>query len=640
MDLAWQRLESKSIAKRGYRIMYQLLLLLICTITLFGPVQAAAETTPSGTASLAGRVQDRDSLDPLAGVIIQIVGTRSGGATDENGYFLLEGLAAGPCRLRLSLLGYAQLTLPERVLGAGERGDLGAIVLARSVIRLSDIVVTPGSYSIMGDGPMRAQTLGREELANMSFAEDITRAVTRLPGVASTDYSSKFTVRGGEADEVLMTLDGMELYEPFHQRDFVGGLFSIVDIETIQGIELLTGGFSADYGDKQSGVFNMTTKKPGERRTAVGLSAMNARLYTEGSFADGESNYLFSARRGMLDKFGTLSVVSDEANHYFYDMMGKVEVPVGGKHRLSLHMLGSADRAEIRDITEEAHDIHDTSYDSNYGWLRFRAFHSDDLYSRTVLYAGRLTQDRNGNTFKEEYTDKVKFQLTDNRNYRFVGAKHDLTWNLARRMSLKTGLELKQLNVDYDYVFSLDDVRATSDGEFVDYHDERDIKTKPSGQQLAAYLSTRFNPVTDLYLETGLRHDRATWADDKLWSPRVSVAYAFGARTALRGGWGRYYQSQPINSLDVHHNARDFNPAELSMHYVVGLEHSFANGVDARLDGYVKNITRISDTYQNLRDPWELLSEVVDREAGKSRRRRQKGRERILRVTTNTPTPR
>ena len=41
-----------------------------------------------------------------------------------------------------------------------------------------------------------------------------------------------------------------------------------------------------------------------------------------------------------------------------------------------------------------------------------------------------------------------------------------------------------------------------------------------------------------------------------------------------------------------------------------------------------------------LPSPMELLSEVVDREAGKSRRRRQKGRERILRVTTNTPTPR
>ena len=100
-----------------------------------------------------------------------------------------------------------------------------------------------------------------------------------------------------------MTLDGMEFYEPFHQRDFVGGLFSIVDIETIEGIELLTGGFSAEYGDRQSGVFNMTTKKAGDgrRHTSVGLSVMNARLYTEGPLAKGEGSYLFSARRGMLD---------------------------------------------------------------------------------------------------------------------------------------------------------------------------------------------------------------------------------------------------------------------------------------------------------------------------------------------------
>lgn len=62
----------------------------------------------------------------------------------------------------------------------------------------------------------------------MSFAEDVTHAVSRLPGGASNDFSSKFTVRGGENTEVLISLDGMELYEPFHQRDYGGGLVSIV----------------------------------------------------------------------------------------------------------------------------------------------------------------------------------------------------------------------------------------------------------------------------------------------------------------------------------------------------------------------------------------------------------------------------
>ena len=102
----------------------------------------------------------------------------------------------------------------------------------------------------MGQSRLSRQTLTSKDIQNMSWAEDITRAVARLPGMSSSDYSSKFTVRGGEADEVLISLDGMELYEPFHQRDYSGGLFSIVDIETIDNIELMTGGFAADYGNQ------------------------------------------------------------------------------------------------------------------------------------------------------------------------------------------------------------------------------------------------------------------------------------------------------------------------------------------------------------------------------------------------------
>ena len=571
-----------------------------------------SEGQPSSTARAAGVVVDQDTGEPLAGVIVQIVGTRYGGTTDGEGRFAIDGLAPGVCHLRLSLLGYADRSLPEQLLRAGGQTDFGTVELSPQAIRLSEVVVTPGSYSIMGDGPVRGQSMGRAELENMSFAEDITRAVARLPGVASTDFSSKFTVRGGEADEVLMILDGMQLYEPFHQRDFVGGLFSIVDIETIQGIDLLTGGFAAEHGDRQSGVFNMTTKKPTDdrRRTSVGLSVMNARLYTEGSLSGGGS-YLLSARRGVLDKIRLLSVVDDETTHFFHDAMAKVEMPVGGKHQLSAHVLLSGDKAEVRDIEPGvAHDIHDTSHDNLYGWLGLKSFHGDGLYAHTMLYGGDIGHERLGDAGKDEYSDKVVFRLNDTRSYRFFGVKQDWVYDLSPQWSLKAGFDLKQLNAEYDYAFSLDDVRANTAGEVLDYHDDYAIDTDPSGQQSGVYLSTRFSPMTDLYLETGLRHDRATWADDNLWSPRLGVAYSLTPRTALRAGWGRYYQSQSINDLDVHHGATEFDPAELSTHYVVGLEHTFARGIHARLDGYYKDITRMSDTYQNLRDPWEVFPEA------------------------------
>jgi outer membrane receptor for ferrienterochelin and colicin len=576
-------------------------------------VAFAAEDGSSVAASIGGQVVDEESGDPLVGVVLQITGTPFGGTTDLDGRFHVDGLPAGVCRVRLSFMGYTEKTLPERMLQAGEHSDMGRTALALKVIRLSEVVVTPGSYSIMNDGPVRAQTLGSDDLENMSFAEDITRAVTRLPGVASNDFSSKFTIRGGESDEVLMNLDGMELYEPFHQRDFVGGLFSIVDIETIEGIELLTGGFSAEYGDRQSGVFNMKTKSSsdGHRRSSVGLSVMNARLYTEGSFAEGEGSYLLSARRGVLDKIRVMSVVDDETTHFFHDLMGKVEYPLSPKHLLSMHVLISGDKAEVRDVEPGvAHDIHDTSYDNTYGWLSLKSFHTSDLYSRTLLYGGDITHGRHGDSDKDEYTDKMVFLLSDDRSYRFYGLKQDWVWDLSRRVSLKTGFDLKQLNAEYDYSYSLSDVRADAAGVIGPFYNAVDVDEKPSGQQTSVYLSTRFNPLEDLYVETGLRNDRATWADDNLWSPRVSMAYSLTEHTIARAAWGYYYQSHFINNLDVNHSATEFDPAELSKHYVLGLEHTFANGVHTRLDGYTKEISHISDAYLNLRDPWEVFPEA------------------------------
>ncbi|MEZ4653818.1 MAG: TonB-dependent receptor [Candidatus Eisenbacteria bacterium] len=557
-----------------------------------------------------GRVIDQETGALLSGVNIQVLNTPYGGITDFDGSFHLRDLPSGSWHLRFSFIGFAAHDVPGLDLVAGEDRDLGTIALSPAAIPLAEFVVTPGSYTIMGNGTQRSQALDREALENMSFAEDITRSATRLPGVASTDYSSRFTVRGGESDEVLMNLDGMELYEPFHQRDFVGGLFSIVDIETIESIDLMTGGFSAESGNRQSGVFNMRTKtaQSGQRRTKLGLSVMNARLYSEGPLR-GNSSYLISGRRGVLDKIRVLSVVDAQTTHYFEDLMGKVEIPLATQHTLSGHLLLSGDKAKVRDITEEAHDIHDTSYGNTYAWAALKSHYSPRLYSRSLLYLGNVTHERHGDAEKDEYTDKLNFKLTDKRSYTFYGLKQDWIWDPAARLSLHYGIDFRQLEADYDYTYGLSDVRADSTGVIGPYQNSVSVRTKPSGQQAAAYVSARLNPWRHLYLESGARHDRATWAHDDLWSPRLSVAYAFGERTVARAAWGYYYQSQFINALDVNHGATEFNPAELSKHYVAGIEHDFEDGMEVRLDAYVKDISRISDEYQNLRDPWEVFPE-------------------------------
>src|SRR5690606_25915151 len=145
--------------------------------------------------------------------------------------------------------------------------------------------------------PVVTQTLSRSDIQALpQLGEDIYRAARRLPGLAGNDYSSQINVRGGLPDELLVELDGMELYEPFHMKDIGGGALSVLDAEAIGGIDMMTGAFPAEYGDRMSGVFSIASATPARQRTSVGISFMNMRFLSEGRFAEGNGEWLVLAR--------------------------------------------------------------------------------------------------------------------------------------------------------------------------------------------------------------------------------------------------------------------------------------------------------------------------------------------------------
>ncbi len=586
----------------------RLLILIAVQVFLCQVTNAQVNNTPKGT--IKGVVKDKKTQEPLPFVNVTIEGTRRGTSSDAKGYFRLTDLSPGTYNLIVSFVGYSAKHLDSIRIAGNDVMDIGQIELVDEGIALREVVVTPGSFSIM-NATVSKQTLSGDDIKNMSWAEDITRAVARLPGISSNDFSSKFTVRGGESDEILMTLDGMELYDPFHQRDISGGLFSIVDIETIQGIDLLTGGFSAEYGNRQSAVFNMKTKQiaDGERHTSVGLSLMNARVYTDGTFANDKGSYVFSARRGMLDLIFNV-LYAGESIPYYSDGMAKIEFKLNEKHSLSFHTLRADDKTRRSDLYLMNYDSSEIKYSNTYSWLTLKSVYNPKLFSRTLLFAGFSAEDRNGSYFKDEYGDVGTFLLTDKRKFNFFGLKQDWTWEVSDFFVFKSGFDIRQLKADYDYFYSLADIRVNNNDSLINSLIVVDVEAKPVGQQAGLYMSGRFQVLPSLFMESGLRYDYTSYTNEHLWSPRISLAFAFSKKTFLRAAWGYYSQSQFINNLDVNHNASTFNKAELSKHYVLGVEHLFANGVSLRVEGYVKNMPRINPIYQNLRDPLEVFPEA------------------------------
>jgi len=613
-----------------------ILLLIICSCRPSpAAAQASLKTAANGKRSASasadsaekkshgaihGVVLSKKTQKPLAGVNVFVEGTRRGTTTNQDGAFTLSKMAAGKYELRLELLGYATKKYDPVTILPGKTVDLQNIELEEQPILLKEVVVTPGSYSLMGSESTVRQTLTSEDLKIMSWAEDITRAVQRVPGISENDFSAKFNVRGGEVDEVVVLLDGMQIYQPFHQKDFGGGLFSTVDVETIAGLDLLTGGFSAEYGDGMSGILDMKTKsaKEDQRQTSLGLSLMSARVFSMGSLNRNKGSWLFSARRGYLDVINSLTGNQFKLHPKYYDLTGKVDYKLHRNHSLSAHVFLSDDAYKLDEQviekgTEPNIDYLDTKYGNNYGWLTLHSFFSPQLYARTLVYGGAVTQKRYRKLLDDDPQAHLNSHIVnDDRDFKLFGFKQDWAYEVSKNIFLKFGVDAKRLDARFDYSKNVRNEFVTADHILTEQIDSLDVHTDQNGHQLGSYLSSRFQILPPLTLETGLRYDYASYSSDKLWSPRLGLAYALSKATSLRAGFGYYYQSQHINDLKIEFGEDAYHPATLSKHYVLGFEHRFNNGLQVRAEGYLKRISDLQDSYVSFANIDEFFPETRD----------------------------
>ena len=505
------------------------------------------------------------------------------------------------------LIGYGDKKYDAEV-EADQATDIESVALKEQPIPLQEIVVSPGSYSIGGVEPSR-QTLTGEDIKMMGFSEDLAKAITKVPGVSGDDFTAKFNIRGGDRDEVLFLLDGMQLYKPYHQKDFGGGLFSTIDIETISTVDVLTGGFTAEYGDRMSGVLNMKTKKSGpteEGANVLGLSLISASAFSMNNFNENKGSWLISARRGYLDLLNKLMNDEFKWEPTYYDVFGKVEHALNSNHAMSVSLFTAQDDYLLdekefeKGLTRPNIDFSDTQFGNHYGWLTLNSFFGPDLYARSILYGGLVTQNRFWDNFDNDpQAHFSRGRLSDKRDMTLFGLKQD--WGYAAdRVFLKFGYDVKRLETDYDYskdllyeTFQIPDTLILQETQFAG-------ETSLDGNQAGLYLSTRFQFLEALTGETGLRYDYASYTDDKLWSPRLNAVYSLTGRTLLRAGWGYFYQIQGNDELRIPFAVLNTHQAQKSEHFVAGIEHYFANGISVRTEGYLKRMTRVSDRYVTL----------------------------------------
>lgn len=125
----------------------------------------------------------------------------------------------------------------------------------------------------------------------------VENVLMTLPGVNNNnELSTQYNVRGGNFDENLVYVNGIEVYRPFLVRSGQQEGLSFINTNMVQNIDFSAGGFQAKYGDKLSSVLDITYKKPKETALTIDASLLGASATFEGLFLDNKLSVITGVR--------------------------------------------------------------------------------------------------------------------------------------------------------------------------------------------------------------------------------------------------------------------------------------------------------------------------------------------------------
>ena len=437
-------------------------------------------------------------------------------------------------------------------------------------VELEKIVVTPGRFTIY-EGPSARISLSKQEIERFPLIDnDVMRAGHVFPGVVSSDYSARFSVRGGEKDDISVRLDGMELYNPYHLQDF-GGAVSLVGLDLVQDTQLLMGGFPAEYGEKMSGVFDITTREPNTEQFSAnfGIDLINATATLEGPLTE-KGSWLLSARRGYIDLILALIDLDEDYNPQYADVYGKFTYRLTPSNTLTLNGLYGWDKNHQR--LDDVDSNLDSLYNNSTAWAKWRHTFDDSYWTDVFVFGGISDQDRMSGRAD-----------SDNRNFRFFGTKTELTANLFDDHTVRTGVTWRWLTARYQY-----NVQERQAG--INVYKPILADVDDSGGEFSAFLQDEWQLHSKLALNVGGRYVYQMYREEGIQryeiGPRIALAIKPTDNLVLRSAWGIYHQPVSLMGVPVEDGIETVGRAESAVHYVIGAEYTPTDNFLVRVEGY------------------------------------------------------
>jgi len=212
-------------------------------LLLLGGTSHAAQT-----GKIAGRITESTTGDPIPGAAVMIVGSRVGASTDADGRYFIINLPPGEYSVEAAIVGYRTATLAGLRVNV-DRTAQASFTLESATIEVGGVTVVAPREIIQLDVSGSKTIVEPTEIRALP-TKSVQEALALEPGVGATG-----SIRGGGLDQTQVIVDGRLAVD---ERLNVPSM--TVVMSGLQEIQVLTGGFNAEYGNARSGIVNVVSR--------------------------------------------------------------------------------------------------------------------------------------------------------------------------------------------------------------------------------------------------------------------------------------------------------------------------------------------------------------------------------------------
>ncbi len=341
------------------------------------------------TARIVGVIKN-EIEQPVKDANISIQGTKSGTVSNQRGEFELVVPANKKVVIKISSVAYT----PKKVVFTLPQNTTKKVDIKLDYISIG-VVNVEGKRPKIGTLERWENPIKPSEIAAPSENLENVLQFSQFGVSQNNELSAGYNVRGGNFDENLIYVNGIEVYRPFLARSGQQEGLSFVNPYLVDNILFSAGGFNANYGDKLSSVLDITYKEPTEFKGSFTASLLGAAAHIEDTI-NVRSNFITGIRyRTNSYLLGALDTKGDY-RPTFIDYQGMYNYSLNEKTKLTLFGTYSKNKYLVVPQNRE------TSFGSINQALRFTVFYEGQEVTEFETYMGALK-------LNQELTDK--FQL-------------------------------------------------------------------------------------------------------------------------------------------------------------------------------------------------------------------------------------